>query len=524
MSEKLRILQVEDSESDARLIVRHMERAGYEVEARRVEDGGEMRRALEEEEWDVVISDHQMAQFDGPRALQIVQESGRDIPFLVVSGAIGEKLAVAMMKAGAHDYLLKSDLARLAPAVEREIRDARTRRERRRAEAELRESQERLAMAVNATHLGTFDCDLRTRKLVWSDAAKRQFGLAPGAEISWETFLRGIHPEDRGRIEAAAGRAQPPLDDGYAMEFRTVGIEDGVERWLAIWGRTFTDADGQPLRHIGVSLDITERKLLEEQFRQAQKLESIGRLAGGVAHDFNNLLTIITGYSEMTLAEIGEGHPLRDAMVEIAEAAARASTLTRQLLTFSRRQITEPKRIVLNDLVRGFERMLARLLGEEVELVLALGRDDGVLIADPGQIEQVIMNLAVNAHDAMPQGGKLTIETSRIEAGEDLPQGHRPAAPGPWVTLTVSDTGVGMTPEVKAHIFEPFFTTKDPGRGTGLGLSTVWGIVQQSGGTIWADGEPGKGSTFRILFPAVEAKPGGKEAARLTDSPSGQET
>src|SRR5271157_2314955 len=190
MSEKLRILQVEDSESDARLIVRHMERAGYEVEARRVEDGGEMRRALEEEEWDVVISDHQMAQFDGPRALQIVQESGRDIPFLVVSGAIGEKLAVAMMKSGAHDYLLKSDLARLAPAVEREVRDARTRQKRRQAEAELRESRERLGIAMEATRMGIFDQDVPSGKLVWSENSRRQFGLLHDEPTTFALFLR----------------------------------------------------------------------------------------------------------------------------------------------------------------------------------------------------------------------------------------------------------------------------------------------------------------------------------------------
>ncbi len=524
MSERLRILQIEDSESDAALIVRHMQRAGYRVEARRVDDAAGMRQALAEAEWDVVISDHQMGLFDGPEALGILAESGKDIPFLVVSGAIGEELAVAMMKSGAHDYLLKSDLARLAPAVEREVREARTRCERQQAEAELTESRDRLAMALSATHLGTFDCDLRSRKLICNDAAKRQFGLPPAAEITWEKLLGAIHPEDRARVEAGAQDARLVLDERRATEFRTVGIQDGVERWLAIWGQTFLDAGGRPVRHVGVSLDLTERKHLEEQFRQAQKLESVGRLAGGVAHDFNNLLTIITGYSEMALAETGDQHPLRDALLEIAEAAARASTLTRQLLTFSRRQITEPRRIALNELVRGFEKMLGRLLGEEIELVLALGTEDGWLMADPGQIEQVIMNLAVNAHDAMPHGGKLTIETGMIDAGEEYSLAHPGVAPGRWVALTMSDTGMGMTPEVKAHIFEPFFTTKGPGRGTGLGLSTVWGIVQQSGGTIRVEAEPARGTNFKILFPAVEAKSGEDETPEMVDSPRGQET
>ena len=314
------------------------------------------------------------------------------------------------------------------------------------------------------------------------------------------------------------------LDAHYAIEFRTIGIEDGVERWVAVWGRTFFDAAGQPVRHIGVSLDVTERKNLEEQLRQAQKLESIGRLAGGVAHDFNNLLTIITGYSEMALAEIGEGHFLRDPLVEIAEAAARATTLTRQLLTFSRRQIAKPRRIAINELIRDFEKMLARLLGEEIELELVLDSEAGFFLADPGQIEQVIMNLAVNARDAMPHGGKLIIETSRVASPGDFFQTHLPVAPGTWVVLAVSDTGTGMAPEVKAHIFEPFFTTKGPGKGTGLGLSTVWGIVQQSGGFIGVNGEPGQGTTFKLVFPAVEATPGPDEAAPAADSPCGRET
>jgi hypothetical protein len=523
MKQTLNILQVEDSESDAALIVRHMERAGYRIQARRVEDAAEMRQALEEQEWDVVISDHQMAQFDAPGALLILQESDRDIPFLVVSGAIGEELAVAMMKSGAHDYLLKSNLARLAPAVEREIRDARTRHERKRAEAELRESQDRLAIAIDATHLGTFDFDPRNGRMILSDSLKLQFGLQPDAEVSAETFVRGIHPDDRPRLESLVRNARPGSGAYCATEFRTVGVADGVEHWLAAWARAFFGPEGQPVRYIGVSLDITERKQLEEQFRQAQKLESIGRLAGGVAHDFNNLLTIITGYSEMALAEIDENHALHDSLVEIADAAARAGSLTRQLLTFSRRQLTAAKRIVLNDLVREFEKMLARLLGEEIELVLAPDPEDGVIMADPGQIEQVILNLAVNARDAMPNGGKLLIEVSSMFADQEFSQAHFSVAAGPYVVLAVTDTGAGMTAEVKAHIFEPFFTTKAPGKGTGLGLSTAWGIVKQCGGSIWVYSEPGRGTTFKILFPAVDAKPGHDEPALTAASPSGKE-
>jgi PAS domain S-box-containing protein len=389
---------------------------------------------------------------------------------------------------------------------------------------ELRESRDRLAMAMAATQLGTFDSDLRTGKMVWSETTKRQFGLPPDAEISGEIFRRGVHPDDLDRVEAAVQGTQPGPGAQFFTEFRTLGIEDGVERWLSGWGRTFFDSEGRPIRVIGVSQDITERKQLEEQFRQAQKLESVGRLAGGVAHDFNNLLTIITGYSEMALAELDDTHHLREPLVEIAEAAARAGALTRQLLTFSRRQIVEPQRIPINELVRNFEKMLARLLGEEIDLVLSLDPGDGVFLADPGQIEQVIMNLAVNARDAMPEGGKLLLETSNIFVDEEFAQAHFSVPPGPYVVLAMSDTGAGMKAEVKAHIFEPFFTTKEPGKGTGLGLSTVWGIVKNSGGSIWVYSEPGQGTSFRLMFPAGNVNFERAEREAAAASPSGTET
>jgi len=523
MNLPLRMLQVEDSESDAALIARQMERAGYDVYTRRVEDAAEMRKALEED-WDVVISDHRMGQFDAPAALMILQESGRDIPFLVVSGTISQDLAVGMMKSGAHDYLLKSDLARLAPAVEREIRDARTRQKRREAEAELRESQERLAISMDATQLGTFDYFPKTGKIVLSETCRRHFGSRDETELTFERYRSAIHPDDRARYEAAIRSANSSSLARLAVEFRAIGIDDGVERWLSAWGRVFFDAAGEPVRFIGVTQDITGRKRLEEQFRQSQKLESVGRLAGGVAHDFNNLLTVITGYSEMALNELPPGDPLRDPLTEISAAATRASDLTRQLLTFSRRQVARAHPIEINVLLRNFEKMLARLLGEEIELVLSLDPAGGMFVADPGHIEQVVMNLAVNSRDAMPEGGKLMIETSRIYADEDFCAAHLSVKEGPFIVVAVTDTGTGMTEDVRAHIFEPFFTTKEPGKGTGLGLSTVWGIVQQSGGTIWVYSEPGRGTTFKLLFPAVEQNGDEAQAPSAGAIPSGVET
>jgi PAS domain S-box-containing protein len=516
MKEKIRILQVEDSGSDAALIVRLLEKSGYDVHSERVDDGAQLRAALAEDGWDVIIADYHLPQFDAPAALKVVQASGRDIPFLVVSGDIGEEQAVAMMKSGAHDYLMKGNLARLAPAVEREIREARTRRERKRIE-------ERLALAVDATQLGTFDHFPLAGTAAWSDLAKRHFGLPPDADVSYETFLRGLHPDDRERVEAILRNAMRPEGGGrYTAEYRTIGIEDRAERWVSTWGRVLFDQEQRPVRFVGVTLDITERKRLEEQFRQAQKLEGLGRLAGGVAHDFNNLLTVITGYAQWVLGEMSRMHPLREPVDEIFKAAMRGTDLTRQLLAFSRRQISEPKNIALNDLVRNFEKLLRRLIGEDVELTLSLAEETGVIRADPGHIEQVIMNLAVNARDAMPAGGKVTIETSNFAADGPFVETHVNVAQGSYVMLTFTDTGVGMPAEVRAHIFEPFFTTKQ--QGTGLGLSTVYGIMQQSGGAILVESEPGAGTTFKLLFPAIAAPRDRDAAVSVQTAPLGKET
>jgi signal transduction histidine kinase/CheY-like chemotaxis protein len=287
--------------------------------------------------------------------------------------------------------------------------------------------------------------------------------------------------------------------------------KDGTKRYIETSVSLIKNSSGQPIGFRGIVRDITERKRAEEemaavqeQFRQSQKMEAIGQLAGGIAHDFNNLLTVIKGYSQIASMELKEGDPLKERIELIKRAADRAADLTRQLLAFSRRQILEFKVIDLNTALRNLEKMLRRVIGEDIELVIHLPEDLGGVKTDPGQIEQVIMNLAVNAKDAMPDGGKLVIETANVDLDEEYVRNHVAVIPGRYVMLAVSDTGVGMTPEIKEKVFEPFFTTKKKGEGTGLGLSTVYGIVKQSGGNIWVYSELGKGTTFKIYLPRVD--------------------
>jgi len=271
------------------------------------------------------------------------------------------------------------------------------------------------------------------------------------------------------------------------------------------------DNDGTILGYQGIIRDITDRKraeqemkALEEQLRQSQKMEAIGRLAGGIAHDFNNLLTIIKGYSQLSLSELKEGHPLMENLEGIQKATDRATDLIRKILAFSRRQLMEMRVLDLNTLLMDLDKLLRRIIGEDIELVTVLAEDLGRVKVDPGQIEQVILNLSVNAKDAMPNGGKLTIETANEELDDAYARSHLSVIPGRYVMLSVSDTGVGMSPEVRERIFEPFYTTKEKGKGTGLGLSTVYGIVKQSGGNIWVYSEPGQGTTFKIYLPREE--------------------
>ncbi len=378
----LRVLLADDSENDVLIVLHSLRKAGYEPVYERVWTPNAMQGALQKQAWDMVISDYEMPGFGGFEALELVKASGQDIPFILVSAVVSEETAVAAMKAGAHDFIMKRKLARLAPAIERELREAQTRAAKKAAEAALRES--------------------------------------------------------------------------------------------------------------------------EEQLRQAQKLEAVARLAAGVAHDFNNILTAIGGHSEMLLRQLQVGDSKRKNAEQIEKCASMAAALTRQLLTFSHKQAIEPKVLKLNDVIQNVQKMLQRLIGEDIEFSTKLDPVAGHIKADPGQIEQVVMNLTVNARDAMPNGGKVLVSTANLTLDRTV-SARSGLTPGKYVVLAVTDTGTGMTEEVKAHIFEPFFTTKPLGKGTGLGLATCFGIVKQSSGHIEVDTKVGKGTTFKVYFPQVDA-------------------
>ncbi len=506
MTTALRVLIVEDSEEDTLLLVRELRRGGYEAAYQRVDSPSGVRATLERETWDLVISDYNIPGFGGLEALALVRDRGLDIPFIFVSGTISEDQAVAAMKAGASDYFAKGQLKRLLPAIERELREAKGR-------AAKRETDERLAKLVEHAPIGIFRSTRAGKVLSVNAALVRMLGYATAAEVLHLDMARDVYadPAERQRLLDE----HPYTDREYDEMDATWKRKDGTPVHVELLGRAVRNAAGTIESYETFVRDVTEQRRLQRELVQAQKMEAVGRLAGGIAHDFNNLLTAILGSAELALDTLPAGAPEREEVDEVRKAALRAADLTRQLLAFSRQQVIAPKVLNPNDVVGGMDKMLRRLLGEDVELRAALASDLGAVKVDPSQLEQVVLNLAVNARDAMPDGGTLTIETQNIELDQRYVQGHLSAQPGPYVMLAVSDTGVGMDAGTQARIFEPFFTTKEKGRGTGLGLATVYGIVKQSGGWIWVYSEPGHGTTFKVYFPRVA-----EVAAPATTSPA----
>ncbi len=679
MPRVLRTLLLEDSQADARLVLHALRQSGFDVQSERVESESDYLAHLGSG-WDVILSDYNMPQFDALQALQLLREREPEIPFIIVSGTIGEDIAVQAMQQGAADYLLKDRLGRLGQAVTHALEQKRLRAEARQADQERRAAADAIAKqnerlrilhqidraliaaegpeAIAAAALPALRellgvpraivnlIDLATGEVEWlAGAGRHRVHIGPGVRYSIR-LMGDVEALRRGEpqfLDVASLPPGPEVDALLASGVRTYVVVPMIAEGKLIGGLSFggesgpfsaeqisiaeevgtqfaiallqarlqervkrqaqelrnafellrtlidalpdvvftkdlagrfvvcnpagvhlvgrtredevasktvfdlyprelaeqyhaddlqvlagtpvlnreepcVDATGNRLCHltikvplrdqagtviglVGISRNITDRKILEEQYRQAQKMEAVGKLAGGVAHDFNNLLTVIMGYSEIYLSSLRPEDPLRVPLAEIRKAGERATGLTRQLLAFSRKQVLQPVVLDLNGILAEMEKMLRRLIGEDIALNVLFGKDLWHVKADPGQMEQVLMNIVVNARDAMPLGGKLLLETNNIELDEDYTQAHTYAQPGDYVLLAISDTGHGMDAATKARIFEPFFTTKGPTKGTGLGLATVYGIVKQSGGCIEVYSEVGHGTTFKIYLP-----------------------
>jgi PAS domain S-box-containing protein len=404
----------------------------------------------------------------------------------------------------------KDELAFLANAINGMLEDLQ------RAETERDEGRARLGMIIEKMPavLWTTDAGLVFTSSV--GAGLEHLGLKPNQTVgsALQEYFRTDDPDFppiAAHRRALAGEAV-----SYEMDWQKRVFESYVQ--------PLRDADGQVAGVIGVGLDITDRKHLADQLRQSQKMQAVGQLAGGVAHDFNNLLMVVKGHAEILLNRMPEGSPLRNSVEQVDKAADRAASLTRQLLAFSRMQVLQPRLLDLDEVVGGMTKMFSRVMGENIELTFVPGAKLGRVKADPGQIEQVLLNLVVNARDAMENGGRITIETSNVQLDRDYSAKHHNIEPGPWVMLTVSDTGCGMDAQTQSRIFEPFFTTKAQGKGTGLGLATVYGVVKQSGGFIYVYSEVGQGTTFKVYLPEVVADIRKEVAEKPAAAPSGKET
>ncbi|MCG3211899.1 MAG: Sensor histidine kinase RcsC [Anaerolineae bacterium] len=503
MAPLIHILHLEDDPVDAELVQTRLEACDFNCQITHAQNRAEFENALRQRQYDIILADFRLPMFDGMAALRLARELCPDTPFIFVSGTMGEEAAIEGLTEGATDYVLKQKLSRLVPAIKRALTEAENWRERRRAEEELR----KLSRAVEQSASTIIITDTQG----YIEYANPRFTETTGYTLE-EAIGEHTHILKSGHVPTEI----------YQQMWQTIlaGKEwrgeflnkkkNGELYWEAVSISPIKTTDGTITHFLAVKEDITDQKQaeetrarLEEQLRQAQKMESIGRLAGGVAHDFNNLLTVIQGYADLMETAIPAGDPQLKDLEQIRLASERAAALTRQLLAFSRQQVLAPTILDLNDLVANLHKMLGRLIGEDIALTTVLQPGLWLITADPGQIEQVIMNLVVNARDAMPTGGRLTIETGNIYLDADYIETDFEAPTGPCVILTVKDTGHGMDKSTLARIFEPFFTTKESGQGTGLGLATVYGIVKQSGGHITVQSKPGDGTTFNIFLPVT---------------------
>ena len=514
MKKTLRILHLEDEPDYSDLVRSLLETHGLQPQLVLASNRADFEAALSDQSYDLILADYRLPAFDGLQALKYVRERTPETPFLLVSGTIGEQAAIESLKAGATDYVLKHWPERLVPAILRAVQESHERQQRVRAETELMR-HEKYFRALTENSLDVLTILSREAVFLYNTpSVKRLLGYEPNALIGKSAFDL-VHLDDLTTVVRAFNTALHQPERSVVLDFR-FQHQDGSWRHLETVGQSrLSDPD---IAGVVVNVrDITDRKRaetelhesetvqrrLEHQLRQSQKMEAIGQLAGGVAHDFNNILTVIHGHASLLLA----GGSLADASArsaqQIVQAAERAASLTRQLLTFSRRQVMQPQPLDMNEAVCNMTQLLSRILGEDIALQLNYYPQPALVQADASMIEQVLLNLAINSRDAMPNGGQLAIRISVQDVDERYSATHTEARVGRFVRLSVADTGCGISPESVSRIFEPFFTTKEVGKGTGLGLATVYGIVKQHQGWLEVETEPGKGTMFRVFLPCT---------------------
>jgi two-component system cell cycle sensor histidine kinase/response regulator CckA len=523
-----RVLIVDDERRNRELMEVMLTPEGFELST--AASGEEALAIVEEQPPDLILLDIMMPGMDGYQVVRAIRSrpSTRNVPVIMVTALDDRQAKMLGLSAGAEEFLTRpldraelcvrvKNLLRLkaygdyygdySAMLEREVAArtadlvARTKTLEDQSTA-LRLSEERTNYALGAAGMGVLELDPLTERLTWSETMPAVFGLDwEHMPTDYQGFLTLLHRDDRQAVQDSLLRAARTRT-AFEGEFRTIW-PDGHTHWIAGRARLVEAADGRPMHLLGIVTDISDRKSLEVQLRQSQKMETVGQLAGGVAHDFNNLLTAILGYAGFVIETLGPKDPRLTDMEQVVKAGQRAAQLTKQLMTFSRKQVLQPTVIDLNALVTGMRHMLSRLIGEHLELVSILAPELGAVWADHGQLEQVLMNLVLNAKDAMSEGGRLTVETTNVEHDGSL-WADVAIQPGRYVMLAVSDSGTGMDAETKQRLFEPFFTTKAPGKGTGLGLATVYGIVKQSGGYISVYSEPNMGTSFKVFLPRTE--------------------
>jgi hypothetical protein len=500
MNNPVLILYLEDDPRNAELVRDKLQQARLACELRVASDRAEYEAALAQTRFDLILSDYRLPNYDGMAALALARAQQPDVPFILISGTLGEEAAVDCVLRGATDYLLKQRLDRLVLAVLRALAEAEEHRKRREAEESMRASEAQYRRLFEAAQDGILILDAETGMVVDVNPFLIELLARPreaflGKKV-WELgFFKDIVANQENFAELQQKEyiryEDKPLEtsDGRRVEVEFVSNVYLVNHHKVIQCN---------LR------DITERKALEEQLRESQKMAAVGQLAGGVAHEFNNLLAVIRGNAELLL--MGEAQctaEAKEGLKQVVEASERAANLTRQLLTFSRKQVMQPQPLVLSEVIANLTKVLDPVISENIDLQCHYAALLPYVQADPGMMEQVILNLVVNARDAMPQGGQLRVATEQVTLDEAHARVNPEARAGDFVCLSVSDTGTGMAPEVLPRIFEPFFTTKEIGKGTGLGLATVHGIVQQHQGWIEVSSQVGEGTTFKVFLPAI---------------------